>query len=94
MKSKLLILGALALLSTLNPQLSASPLGTAFTYQGQLTDGGRPAEGIYDFRFAIYAGVAEAGASRFLGGRASRSRQPLWKQTLWLLNITLRGLRG
>ena len=28
--------------------------GTAFTYQGRLNDGGNPATGLYDFRFAIY----------------------------------------
>ena len=28
--------------------------GTAFTYQGRLNDGGNPASGIYDLRFAIY----------------------------------------
>ncbi len=47
-------LALLALLSTLNPQLRADPLGTAFTYQGRLADGGSPAHGIYDLRFAIY----------------------------------------
>jgi hypothetical protein len=31
---------ALLALSTLNPQLSASPLGTAFSYQGKLASGG------------------------------------------------------
>jgi len=35
-------------------QLSASPLGTAFTYHGQLTQDGSPAEGIYDLRFTMY----------------------------------------
>jgi len=29
-------------------------LGTAFTYQGRLTDGGSPANGTYDFRFRLY----------------------------------------
>jgi hypothetical protein len=29
--------------------------GTAFTYQGRLTDNGAPANAIYDLRFAIYA---------------------------------------
>lgn len=29
-------------------------LGTAFTYQGRLTDGGNPAEGAYDFQFRLY----------------------------------------
>ena len=32
----------------------AAPVGTAFTYQGRLTDGGNPAQGIYEFRFAVY----------------------------------------
>ena len=29
-------------------------LGTTFTYQGQLTDGGSPADGTYDFEFRLY----------------------------------------
>jgi hypothetical protein len=32
----------------------AAPLGTAFTYQGYLTDGGSPADGTYDFEFKLY----------------------------------------
>lgn len=34
--------------------LRAQAQGNAFTYQGQLNDGGGPAAGIYDLRFAIY----------------------------------------
>ncbi|MDW8310315.1 MAG: hypothetical protein RMK20_13155, partial [Verrucomicrobiales bacterium] len=46
---------ALALFSTLNPQLSTCHAqGTAFTYQGRLDAGGSPAAGIYDLRFALY----------------------------------------
>lgn len=30
------------------------PVGTAFTYQGQLKDGDNPANGAYDFQFALY----------------------------------------
>ena len=30
------------------------PVGTAFTYQGRLLDGGVPAEGDYDFEFTLY----------------------------------------
>jgi hypothetical protein len=33
---------------------TAQPLGTAFTYQGRLTDAGNPANGSYDFRFTLY----------------------------------------
>src|SRR5262245_62719376 len=31
-----------------------TPLGTAFTYQGRLKDGGAPADGDYDMRFRLY----------------------------------------
>jgi hypothetical protein len=34
--------------------LPAAPVGTAFTYHGRLADGGQPANGIYDFRFAVH----------------------------------------
>ncbi len=32
------------------------PLGTAFTYQGQLMDKNKPADGLYDFQFKLYDG--------------------------------------
>jgi hypothetical protein len=35
-------------------------VGTAFTYQGRLTDGGNPANGEYDFEFTLY-GAASSG---------------------------------
>ena len=54
---------AVALLSTLNPQLSTlCAQGTAFTYQGRLTDGGNPANGSYDLRFILY--TADVGGSQ------------------------------
>jgi hypothetical protein len=40
----------------------AAPLGTVFTHQGRLADGGRPANGIYDFRFTLYD-AASGGAT-------------------------------
>ncbi len=56
LKSNHIIL-AFALLSTFTTfhvaQLSAAPVGTAFTYHGRLIEGANPATGIYDFRFAI-----------------------------------------
>jgi hypothetical protein len=45
----------------LGPQAA---MGTAFTYQGRLTDGDEPANGTYDFRFIVYSaalGGAQAG---------------------------------
>ena len=40
------------------------PVGTAFTYQGTLTDGGLPAAGPYDFQFEVYD---DAGAGNQVG---------------------------
>jgi hypothetical protein len=50
------------LLSLLTGIVAAAPLGTAFTYQGLLHDGGAPAQGIYDLRFTIYDALAGGGA--------------------------------
>src|SRR5450631_4307399 len=44
---------------------SLSAQGTAFTYQGQLNNGGSPAGGNYDLRFAIYDAVANGNAVSF-----------------------------
>jgi len=53
----------LLLLSTLNLQLStAFAQGTAFTYQGRLSDNGSPANGSYEVRFVLYD--AESGGGQ------------------------------
>ncbi|MBI5384186.1 MAG: tail fiber domain-containing protein [Verrucomicrobia bacterium] len=52
-----LLAALLALLSTLTPQLSAASLGTAFTYQGRLTDATGPANGLYEIQFSLYDAV-------------------------------------
>jgi hypothetical protein len=44
-----------ALLISLGSLTQAAPLGTAFTYQGSLTDGGSPANGTYDLKFMLYS---------------------------------------
>jgi hypothetical protein len=36
------------------PLGAQTPVGTAFTYQGRLTDGGSPANGTYDLQFTLY----------------------------------------
>lgn len=41
---------------------SASAQGTAFLYQGRLTDGGSPANGAYDLRFALYDAMTNGNA--------------------------------
>src|ERR1017187_183463 len=55
MKKKLSQTAVLLLFATILMQpLAAGAQGTAFTYNGRLDDGGSPASGIYDLRFAIY----------------------------------------
>jgi hypothetical protein len=41
--------------------LAAQPTGTAFTYQGRLTDGGNPASGSYDLRLTLFDAAAGGG---------------------------------
>ncbi len=43
------------------PDAPNAPVSTAFTYQGRLTDGGSPANGVYDLRFSLFDD-ASAGA--------------------------------
>ncbi len=47
-----------ALLAMAGSLSQAAPLGTAFTYQGSLQDGGSPAQGVYDLQFSVYDAVA------------------------------------
>ena len=55
MRTKHLLLAALLGLCTLPAAFSvAEAQGTAFTYQGQLSAGGAPANGDYDFTFALF----------------------------------------
>lgn len=59
MNLRIPILSILLLISTLTCRFSTSfAQGTAFTYQGRLSDGASPAAGIYDFRFRIAADSA------------------------------------
>jgi formylglycine-generating enzyme len=53
------------LVGGLLPRLAAAPVTTAFSYQGHLAETGTPANGRYDFQFALFAtdtlGIASAG---------------------------------
>jgi hypothetical protein len=53
MKTKSFLL-TIALLTSFSSLTLASQMGTAFTYQGKLTEAGAPASGLYDFRFAVW----------------------------------------
>ena len=55
------------------PNAPLVPVGTAFTYQGQLTDGGSPANGPFDFQFRLYdaaAGGTQVGSTLQVGDLA------------------------
>lgn len=59
-----LLVGSGAATAQEQPDTPSAPLGTAFTYQGRLTDNGSPATGAYDLRFILYdagAGGAQVG---------------------------------
>lgn len=43
------------------PDIASAPTGSGFTYQGHLSDGSAPADGLYDFEFKLYDDAA-AGA--------------------------------
>lgn len=43
----------LGLLVAAGGAVAQTPVGTAFTYQGRLTEGGSPANGLYDFEFRL-----------------------------------------
>jgi hypothetical protein len=58
------LLAFIVLEAVLTPNLNAAPVGTAFTYQGLLSDGGRLATGVFDLRFALYD-AATGGAPRY-----------------------------
>ncbi len=44
----------IALAISLHSHLQAAPLGTAFTYQGRLMDGGNAANGVYELRLGLF----------------------------------------
>jgi hypothetical protein len=66
-----LVIGSLIALVAVAPSLGATPLGTAFTYQGQLKSNGAPANGPHDLRFLLFdtaVGGAQVGATVCLDG--------------------------
>lgn len=54
MERSALVLALLAAASA----VGAQPLGTSFTYQGRLADGGTPANGTYDLELRLFSGPA------------------------------------
>jgi hypothetical protein len=64
------VLALLALLLAVSGATAQTSMGTAFTYQGFLKQGGTPADGPYDLRFGLYD--AESGG-KHVGITASRT---------------------
>ena len=52
-----IVLAGIGLIAAL-PALGQMPLGTAFTYQGRLTDAGAPASGVYDLQFTLFTAAS------------------------------------
>ena len=59
----------IALLVLFAGSLAASPLGSAFSYQGRLNDGANAANGFYDLQFAVFDASA--------GGNQSAAPSPM-----------------
>src|SRR5262245_39752127 len=53
MKTKSLITSLAVAMLCVASTVAVPPLGTAFTYQGRLNDGGQPANGNYDLIFSL-----------------------------------------
>lgn len=52
--------------TSIGPAAASAAVGTGFTYQGRLNDGGSPANGAYDFQFLLYdaaSGGAQIGST-------------------------------
>ena len=54
MKRFTILAFAAALYAPASPEITAAPLGTAFTYQGQLKQAGSPLTGTADFEFSLW----------------------------------------
>ena len=62
-RAYLLTTAAACLLTTAAPAYAQQPVGTAFTFQGQLKDGGQPANGLANLRFELWN--APTGGTQF-----------------------------
>ncbi|RLE19587.1 MAG: hypothetical protein DRJ65_20080, partial [Acidobacteria bacterium] len=67
---RLILVSLISIIMTAVPSLQADTVGTAFTYQGVLSDAGAPVEGDYDFRVFLYnadVGGGQVGTTVLVG---------------------------
>ena len=67
---RLILVSLISIIMTAVPSLQADTVGTAFTYQGVLSDAGAPVEGDYDFRVFLYnadVGGGQVGSTVLVG---------------------------
>ncbi len=85
------VIVSLIALVTVAPSLGETPLGTAFTYQGQLKQAGAPFEGTADFQFTLWdaagSGNPPTGGVQ-VGGVQAINALPV---TAGLFTVTLNG---
>ena len=70
---RLILVSLISIIMTAVPSLQADTVGTAFTYQGVLSDAGAPVEGDYDFRVFLYnadVGGGQVGTTVLVGNVA------------------------
>src|SRR5881296_582851 len=68
---RLWVIGLLATVSVASAAPAQSPLGTAFSYQGQLQNGSTPQNGPCDLRFKLYDAASsgtQIGSTQTLSG--------------------------
>ncbi len=86
-----LVIGSLIALASVAPSLGETPLTTAFTYHGQLKEGGVPLEGTADFQFTLWddagGGNPPIGGTQ-VGGVQAINALPV---TAGLFTVTLNG---
>ena len=99
----IVIFALLAMLLTTSGAIAGgTTLGTAFTYQDRLTDGGTPATGNYDFTFQVYDAATSGAAQGIAIGKDAVSVKDglftvdldfgsnVFKGDAWWLDISVR----
>jgi hypothetical protein len=71
MRIQILLRVTTALVALAGGLVEAAPMGTAFYYQGRLSEGATPVAGLYDFRFELFDAATG-------GTKSGQRHQPLF----------------